>query len=105
MSDIKNKDLILEYIPQTIADKPGSFAHSFNGYEYGGSFEGCADISTKVVAAIEEDKVKDLTLSELRTCLFFHYRSAHHTGGPPNEFRVNKLLELIRDRVSTNKIE
>ena len=111
MRETKNEDLILilEYIPQTLSDKAfwdaGSFAHSFNGYEYAGSFDGCFEISQKVVSAIEENKTEDLTLSELRTCLFFHYRAVHHAGGPPNELRVNSLLELIRDRVSKNEME
>lgn len=111
MRETKNEDLILilEYIPQTLSDKAfwdaGSFAHSFNGYEFGGSFEGCADISTKVRLAIEANKTEDLTLSELRTCLFFHYRAIRHNGNRPNEARVNILLELIRDRVSKNEME
>lgn len=109
MRQIKNEDLILELIPQTITEKNrmsvGGFALSFNGYEYGGSFERCAEIANKARLAIEENKTEDLTLSELRTCLFFHYRAVHHAGGPPNELRVNTLLELIRDRVSKNEIE
>lgn len=105
MSDIKNEDLTLELIPQTIKDRPGSFAHSFNGYEYGGSFEACVDISTKVRLAIEANKTEGLTLSELRTCLFFHYRAIRHNGDRPNEAKVNTLLELIRDRISKNNIE
>lgn len=111
MRETKNEDLILilEYIPQTLSDKEfwdaGSFAHSFNGYEYGGSFEGCSEIANKVDLAIEENNTQDLALSELRTCLFFHYRASHHTGSSPNELRVNTLLELIRDRVSKNEME
>ena len=109
MHDTKNEDLTLEYIPQTLSDKAfwdaGSFAHSFNGYEYAGSFEGCFEISQKVVSAIEEGKTVDFTLSELRTALFFEYRTSHHTGSRPNEFRVNTLLKLIRDKVSKGEFE
>ena len=111
MRETKNEDLILilEYIPQTLSDKAfwsaGSFAHSFNGYEYAGSFEGCCEIADKVLLAIEEHKTQDLTLSELRTYLFFHYRAIRHAGGSPNEFRVNTLLKLIRDKVSKGEFE
>lgn len=109
MRQIKNEDLILELIPQTITEKNrmsvGGFALSFNGYEYGGSFERCAEIANKARLAIEENKTEELTLSELRNCLFFHYRASYHTGSSPIELRVNTLLKLIRDRVSKNEME
>ena len=98
MSLIKNQDLKLKDIPKTIEEDIPSFSHTFNGYEFAGSFEGCSDISMKVKAAINNNTTKHLTLSELRTSLFFYYRALRH-GGEPEEARVDQLLALIRERV------
>lgn len=98
MDFIKNEDLTLKTIPKTLEEGAASFSHSFNGYEFGGSFEGCADISKKVRAAINNNTTKHLTLSELRTSLFFYFRALRH-GGEPEKAKVDQLLALIRERV------
>jgi len=104
MSYIKNEDLILEEIPSSLEEGGSYFSHTFNGYEFGGSFKGCADISKKVREEIIKNNTKELTLSELRTSLFFYFRALRH-GGEPEKSRVDKLLKLIRERVAENKLE
>ena len=103
MSYIKNEDLVLAEIPRTLEEGASHFSHTFNGYEFGGSFQGGAAISKKVSLAIKENSTEELTLSELRTSLFFYYRALRH-GGEPNKARVDKLLELIRERVANNQL-
>ena len=105
MGYIKNEELKLEEIPNVIEEGGLYFAHSFNGYEYGGSFQGCADISKKVREAIINNKTEELTLSEIRTSLFFYFRAVRHGGGEPDKPRVDKLLSLIRQRVKNKKLE
>lgn len=104
MSYIKNEDLTLEDIPSSLEEGGSYFSHTFNGYEFGGSFKGCADVSNKVEDAISKDNIEELTLSELRTSLFFYFRALRH-GGEPEKSKVDKLLGLIRKRVSNNKLE
>lgn len=104
MSEIKNNELKLENIPKSLEDGGGYFSHTFNGYKYGGSFKGCAEISKKVRLAIKENRSENLNLSELRTSLFFYFRALRH-GGDPEESRVNNLLKLIRERVEKGELE
>jgi hypothetical protein len=105
MSYIKNEDLKSSDIPKSFEEGSSYFSHTFNGYEYGGSFQGCADISKKVQEAIKENKIEGLSLSELRTNLFFYFRAVRHGGGEADKSRVDKLLNLIRDRMNQGKFE
>lgn len=105
MGYVKNEDLKLEEIPKVIEEGGLQFAHSFNGYEFSGSFQGCADISKKVRDAIKENSTEELTLSEIRTSLFFYFRAVRHGGGESNKPWANELLNLIRLRVKNNKLE
>lgn len=104
MSFIKNEDLKLEEIPKSLEEEVANFSHTINRYEFGGTFKGCAEVSMQVQLAIKENKTERLTLSELRTCLFFHYRALRH-GGDINKARVDLLLKLIRIRVQNKKFE
>lgn len=104
MSYIKNEDLRLDEIPKTLEEGGSYFSHSFNGYEFGNSVQGAAEISRKVREAIKENKTEELTLSEIRTCLFFYFRALRH-GGEPDKSRIDKLLDLIQERVQNGKLE
>ena len=104
MDFIKNEDLTLKAIPKTLEEGGGPFSHTFNGYEFGGSLEGCADISKKVKAAINNNTTKHLTLSELRTSLFFYFRALRH-GGEVEKAKVDQLLALIRERVEQRDLK
>jgi hypothetical protein len=101
---IENEKLSLDTIPKTIEEGASNFSHTFDGYKFGGSFKECANISKRVQVSILNRETDNLTLSELRTCLFFHYRALRH-GGEPNKERVNNLLNLIRNRVLNNRFE
>lgn len=73
-----NKELVctsmitLEDLPD-VDDRAGivSFARSFVGYEYYGSFSACADVA---------DLRTRSSLEEVRNELFFAYRAGSHTG-------------------------
>ena len=104
MSYMKNEDLKIDEIPKTLEEGGSYFSHTFNGYEFGGSFQECADILKKVREAIKEDNVEGLILSEISTCLFFYFRALRH-GGDPYKSRVDKLLNLIREMVADGKFE
>lgn len=68
----------------------GDFARTFDGYEYWGSFDRCAEIA---------NAQRGETLTELRTCLFFEQRRWHHFGDYPNDDAmryVRGIIECIR---------
>lgn len=70
-----------------------NFAHTFNGYEYWGSFERCASIA---------HASDHSSLDCLRTCLFFQARCWRHTGISPDgkaEIFWRQLVEDIRCKV------
>lgn len=69
----------------------GEFALTFDGYEYWGSFEKCAEIANG-------HNPQDLI--ELRTCLFFEQRRWRHYGLTPEDEDldyIRGLVESIRD--------
>ena len=68
------------------------FAHSFNGYEFAGSFEACAAIANSGKAS---------SLSELRCTLFFEARRDRHSGGYTDvTATVRELLRQIKAKLS-----
>jgi hypothetical protein len=105
MDFIKNENLKLDAIPKSSEEECLYFAHTFDGYRFGGSFQGCSDISKKVQEAIKENNTEGLLLSEIRTCLFFYFRALRHGDGKPDKLRVDELLNLIRQGVADGKFE
>jgi hypothetical protein len=99
MKEISNEDLKSEMIPVDAKDKVVSFAHSFNGYEYGGTMPECGKIAKKVKQAMVEQKTAGLTLSEIRASLFYYYRALRHSGMEQEDQVVEHYLALIRERV------
>jgi hypothetical protein len=75
-----------------------SFAASFNGVEYWGSVEKCVEMG-----AIHPTRdLRELTLTQLRTCLFCLYRVLDDEDGnlgPDDLRRAKAILAEIRDRV------
>lgn len=70
------------------------FALTFNGYEYWGSFEKCAEVA---------NQERDATLVDLRTCLFFEFQRWRHYGDEPDEEAepyIRGLVSKIRERVT-----
>jgi hypothetical protein len=97
MTEISDADLRLIDIPSSDAEwgEIGAFALTFNGYEYWGSFEKCAEIAN----AKRHD-----SLTDLRTCLFFEQRRWRHYGFEPDDAAMQEirlLLEQIRGLVSS----
>lgn len=98
MIPISNVDLTLADVPPVDAsmDTICDFAHTFDGYEYWGSFTICAEVA---------NARRHATLSEVRTCLFFEHRRERHTGDPiegQEEIYVRSLIERIRAMVLSN---
>lgn len=105
METIKNEDLKLDKIPKSLEEGAVHFAHTFNGYEFHGSFQKCGDVAKKVNKAIEQNETTELTLSELRTAIFFYFRAMRHGGTEPDKSIVDKFLNLIRDRVEQERLD
>jgi hypothetical protein len=106
---IPNADLTEEDIPGEDANWdqwPGipSFAASFNGYGHWGSFQKCFE-----VGMLDRTRdLRELTLTELRTCLFCQYRSICHDDGhltADDLPRAQAIIAEIRDRVKRRAIE
>jgi hypothetical protein len=108
---IKNEELKRSTIPpyNPTLDEISRFALTFNGYDCWGSFEACADVANRFLRAFEENRSisEDITLTELRTCLFFEQRRWHHVGDLPDENTIeylNYLIDKIREYVDQNKL-
>lgn len=97
--------MTLEHIPDKDSKHIGKFAGSFNGYEYHGSVLKCGELSNEVMKKMDNNEVENLTLTELRTDLFFHFRACRFNGASPDWKRINFSLELIRDRVKKGKFD
>ena len=105
MQKIGNEQLTLRDIPQPDASWTEilDFALTFDGYEYWGSFERCAEI-----AATRDHG----TITGLRTCLFFEQRLWRNGNEmPPNkktlkywQSLVKKIHKLVLTRAET-KVE
>ena len=98
---IANEKLTLSTVPTSDSNVGTifSFALTFDGYEYWGSFEKCADVA---------NTKSHRTLTELRTCLFFEQRRHHHWGVAPNrrqEKYLRGLIIKIRDKVARGEME
>lgn len=101
VKQLSNEELTPVNIPspqsrwRTIA----TFALSFDGYEYWGSFEKCAEIANGKRAR---------SLTELRTCLFFEQRRWHHFGEAPDKESmkyIRGLVESIRAKVVAGDVD
>ena len=81
-------NISLSDLPE-IGDRGGilKFAQSFNGYEYHGSFEACAEVAR---ARRRE------TLVDLRTELFASFRASHHTDTDAYIELYSELLPHFR---------
>ena len=88
--------------PNSGWQKIGRNALSFNGYEWWGSFEKCAEIGKRGLEAFRATGALPGSVTELRTCLFFEQRRWRHFGLDPDEEAMNyigALVEEIRRKV------
>jgi hypothetical protein len=104
-ADLKESDL-----PPVNAEwwRIAEFSLTFEGYDYWGSFDKCADIANRWAALYAEQQVLPESLTELRTCLFFEQRRWHHFGDDPDEESeeyIRALLEGIRRKVLAGGVE
>jgi len=94
--DLRPSDIPPRGAPWSVIE---SFALSFHGYDYHGSFEACAEIA---------NSKRHGTLIDLRTCLFFEQRRYNHFGEPPVGEQLDyifDLLDAIRGRVESGSFE
>jgi hypothetical protein len=106
---ITNADLIEADIPGEDANWDQwsgipSFAATFNGYQYWGSFEKCFEVAR----SSRTRDLRELTLTELRTRLFCQYRSICHDDGyvTADDLRhAHAIMAEIRDRVKRRAVE
>ncbi len=108
-NEIANADLTRFDVPSSGAAwaEIGKFALSFNGYEYWGSFEKCAEIANRWRDAYHSESSLPDSLAELRTCLFFEQRRWRHFGLDPDEEGTNyihAIVERIRERVRSGDV-
>jgi hypothetical protein len=99
---IPNEKLEKADVPDATAPWPEieMFALTFNGCE---AFpdEECANLANKVIDEFSKGAkiLENLTLTELRACLFFEQRRCHHSDRLPDadeKFYIGALLDLIR---------
>lgn len=90
------------------------FASSFDGWDYMAKAEPSTKLATfanAILRAFHQDEVisTDLTMSELRACLFYEASRFRHLGRGYNEARfmphVHALVEAIRERIVAARIE
>ena len=85
-----------------------SFALTFDGYDFWGSFAKCAGIGNEGARLFAEQRLLPATLTELRTCLFFEQRRYHHFGESPDETvmqYIRALINGIREKVRARDID
>jgi hypothetical protein len=106
---ISNADLSEADIPGEEADWEiwsgiPSFAASFNGFDHWGSREKCFEVARRAF----EGNRRDLTLTELRTALFWLWRALKHDdmyATADDVARAQAILAEIRDRVKRRAID
>lgn len=101
---ILNADLRLTHIPPP--DAPyhpaiSSFALTFDGYAYAGSGATLSALVERARSVFSRSGKlpEDLSLSEVRACLFLEQRSWRHIGELPDKAAmryIHALLEAIR---------
>ena len=104
--EISNSDLRQEHIPKPFEKytiEVQEFALTFNGYEYSGSFDGCAELADKSAEGYHAFRRLPEGLSELRACLFFEQRRWRYVQEDPTgedlEY-VKALVEAIREKIA-----
>ena len=81
----------------------GEFALTFNGYEVIGQKD-CGTLANRVKKEFSASttSLQGLSLTQLRSCLFFEQRRFQHFGEEPvgdNRVFVNALLDAIRQKL------
>jgi hypothetical protein len=97
--EIANQDLKQSDVSPSNAGwhDSGRFSLTFNGYEWWGSFDKCADVANVVAQTFRESGSLPESLTDLRTCLFFEQRRWHHFGFDPDEEAMNYISALVEE--------
>ena len=109
MNKIPNSQLIEKDIPSNKATwrKVLPFALTFNGYEHWGTFKKCREVAHQGVTLYKSKQQLTLSLTDLRTCLFFEAMRWKHLEKEPTKQGldyVHALSEAIRARVHAREI-
>ena len=109
MNKIPNSQLIEKDIPSSKATwkKIQPFALTFNGYEHWGTFKKCREVAQQGVTQYKSKQQLTLSLTDLRTCLFFEAMRWKHFEKEPSKRGleyVHALSEAIRARVQAREI-
>jgi hypothetical protein len=107
VKEIRNDALNECDIPMSDAnwDEVSKFAQSFKGYEYWDSLEEHAVKILKRGLKVYDEKRQlhiELSLTELRTCLFFHQQHLQYENLVPDDQEINyihALVEAIHEKV------
>jgi hypothetical protein len=110
MDKIPNSQLIETDVPTQNASwkKIEPFALTFNGYKHWGSFKKCREVAREGVKLYREKKDLTLSLTDLRTCLFFESRRWKHYEKSPSKKGmeyVHSLVEAIRLHVTVKDLD
>ena len=97
--DVANAQLSVADIPSFMESwsRIEPFALTFDGYQYWGSIDKCAEVAAKTPA----------TLTHLRTCLFFEARRWSHLKKQPDEKalkRIRALVFAIKEKVKNGDL-
>ena len=109
MNKIPNSQLIEKDVPSSKATwkKILPFALTFNGYEHWGNFKKCREVAHQGVVLYKGKQPLTLSLTDLRTCLFFEAMRWKHLEKEPTKQGleyVHALSEAIRARVLAREI-
>ncbi len=83
------------------------FAQSFNGYEYWGSVKKCREVAHRGVELHKGNNGLNLSLTDLRTCLFFEARRWKHLEKKPTPSGlkyIHALIDAIHERVQAKEL-
>jgi hypothetical protein len=85
-----------------------AFAFSFHAYEYWGDRSGFPGFANHATKLFREHSTLPVTLSELRSCLFFEQRRKVHQSEELGEEKmkyIHALVEAIREKVKRKELD
>ena len=109
MNKIPNSQLIEKDIPSSKATwkKIQPFALTFDGYEHWGTFKKCREVAHQSVTLYKSKQALTLSLTDLRTALFFEAMRWKHFEKEPTKqglAYIHALSDAIRARVLAREI-
>lgn len=107
---VPNEDLQEENLPKSYATwrEISPFAFSFHAYEYWGDRSGFPGFANQAVKTFREHSTLPISMSLLRSCLFFEHRRKVHQPEDFDEEKmkyIHALVEAIREKVNRKEFE